>query len=245
MVGYRFTSAVSHTSQHRYLALDASLGLLPTAANVKAGDYYTVTMSGIISGIVLNTGDQLLASIDNAASMNDYVKIEGNRGILDFDASLGVLPTGAGIIAGQQWRVTTPGQVTDIGFIQTPNILTALIDAPASGADFVLMREALRSNVFAAPDSTLTIEDLGAAYAVDLGAPITTMPSTLTATEAGYYIEFFDSAGTCSVANKDVIFPQGINGSGVPDTYRFDTNFAGAKFEWTGSTWRIVYQINT
>jgi hypothetical protein len=63
--------------------LDASGGALPTAGSGPAGaikrkDLYVVTVAGTISSVPLQQGDELIARIDNAALITDYIVLQGN-----------------------------------------------------------------------------------------------------------------------------------------------------------------------
>lgn len=54
----------------------------PTSSGgTKAGDYWYVTSSGTVQGIVLNIGDVLIAAIDNASTTSaaDWIFLESNR----------------------------------------------------------------------------------------------------------------------------------------------------------------------
>src|SRR3982750_2012131 len=63
--------------------LDASGGVLPAAGSGPAGaikrkDLYVVTVAGTISSIPLQQGDELIARIDNAVLITDYIVLQGN-----------------------------------------------------------------------------------------------------------------------------------------------------------------------
>lgn len=63
--------------------LDASGGTLPAAGSgpggaVKRKDQYRVTVAGTISGVALQIGDELIARIDAAAVIGDYIILQGN-----------------------------------------------------------------------------------------------------------------------------------------------------------------------
>lgn len=62
---------------------DASTGLLPVGsspvAGTKKGDYWYVTVAGTVSGVAFNIGDVIIAKIDNASVVADFIQLEVNR----------------------------------------------------------------------------------------------------------------------------------------------------------------------
>ena len=59
---------------------DASSGLFPGTSDTSIGDYWYVTVSGIIGGISYEVGDILVASIANPTTQSDYTHIKLARG---------------------------------------------------------------------------------------------------------------------------------------------------------------------
>lgn len=89
--------------------LDASAGITPTAGSgpggaVKRKDLYVVTVAGTISSVVLQQGDELIAKIDNAVLITDYVILQGNAGL--------ATPTVLGLVKLSQ--DITPGSAADV-----------------------------------------------------------------------------------------------------------------------------------
>lgn len=74
-------SLVSGVSNFRGV-FDASSGAVPTATNIKAGDYWRVTVAGTVTGISpnpkLQVGDVVYASVANATAGTDFFALQAN-----------------------------------------------------------------------------------------------------------------------------------------------------------------------
>lgn len=61
-------------------AWDASAGLLPVSSGgTKKGDYWYVSVAGTVSGVAFNIGDVVIAKIDSASTVSDFIQLEVNR----------------------------------------------------------------------------------------------------------------------------------------------------------------------
>lgn len=62
---------------------DASSGVLPTGSNgysgTKKGDYWFVDVAGTTSGVPFSVGDVIVAKVDGASSISDFIQLEVNR----------------------------------------------------------------------------------------------------------------------------------------------------------------------